>query len=144
GRTPAAQQALLDARRGRATRAEQHLRIPPAVGVQSLDQSRDHRRYRRRAVASLAWEAEGPRHRALDPSRPVGNGCQQRRREADQQGFRLEAEMFKQMGNSLYGKVAQGLSDNKVFNTKINRREYVEPSAITNPFIAAYITGMVR
>jgi hypothetical protein len=50
----------------------------------------------------------------------------------------------KLLGNSLYGKTAQGLKEKTVFDTKGLRSVKLPPSEITNPFIAAYTTGFVR
>jgi hypothetical protein len=52
--------------------------------------------------------------------------------------------MFKQLGNSLYGKTCQGLAGKTAFNTREEVYEEVGPSKITNAFIASHVTGLVR
>jgi len=66
----------------------------------------------------------------------------------------LENKVIKLIGNSLYGKTAQGVSANKAIatgrrppthlNTRTGLREPMGPSAVTNAAIASYITGGVR
>jgi hypothetical protein len=60
----------------------------------------------------------------------------------------------KELVNSIYGKLAQGVVDTRiipdhhnrrrVFNTKTDKSESLGPSAITNAPMAAYCTGLVR
>jgi hypothetical protein len=52
--------------------------------------------------------------------------------------------MIKTIGNSVYGKVSQGLREKRVFQTRTATMEKIPPSAITNPFMAAQVTGLVR
>lgn len=52
--------------------------------------------------------------------------------------------LFKETSNSIYGKMAQGLKRKRVFDTRDESRNPIPPSVITNPFIAAYTTGLVR
>jgi hypothetical protein len=62
--------------------------------------------------------------------------------------------MAKEIGNSLYGKTAQGVESMKarsdkdrgrrVFNTETGGMETLPPSAITQPLLAAFTTGFVR
>lgn len=56
----------------------------------------------------------------------------------------LKEQLVKLLGNSVYGRVAQGLRPKNAYDAR--GREYVElrPSAITNPAIAAHITGFIR
>ena len=56
----------------------------------------------------------------------------------------LQNEMFKQLGNSLYGKTCQGLAGIRAFDTREEVYEPVGPSKITNPYIASHVTGLVR
>ena len=51
---------------------------------------------------------------------------------------------WKEIGNSLYGKVAQGLRKKRVFDSRNNESTELPPSAVTQPFLAAYITSIVR
>lgn len=56
----------------------------------------------------------------------------------------LKEQLVKLLGNSVYGRVAQGLRPKTAYDAR--GREYVDlrPSAITNPAIAAHITGFIR
>ncbi len=65
----------------------------------------------------------------------------------------LLAKMFKEIGNSAYGKISQAVAGlrtvgdvvtRKTFNTKTERREDLGPSPISQPAFAAYTTGIVR
>ncbi|MEW9920482.1 DNA polymerase [Marimonas sp. MJW-29] len=51
---------------------------------------------------------------------------------------------WKEIGNSLYGKVAQGLQKKRVFDSRSDETKPLPPSKITQPFLAAYITSIVR
>lgn len=52
--------------------------------------------------------------------------------------------MYKLLMNSIYGKTGQGLSSANSFNTITQESKVIPPSKITNPFIAAHITGLIR
>jgi len=56
----------------------------------------------------------------------------------------LEEVMVKEIGNSLYGKLAQGLSDKTAFDTATGLSKRIGPSAVTNPYMAAHTTGLIR
>jgi hypothetical protein len=51
---------------------------------------------------------------------------------------------WKEIGNSLYGKVAQGLRNKRVFDSRSNESSELPPSEVTQPYLAAYITSIVR
>jgi hypothetical protein len=63
-------------------------------------------------------------------------------------------KLVKEVGNSLYGKLAQGVAgtriiqddieNRRVFNTMFGVTDRLGPSAITNAPMAAYVTGLVR
>lgn len=53
-------------------------------------------------------------------------------------------QTWKELGNSLYGKTAQGVHERRVFNTKTGHSNPVPHSAITTPWFAAYVTGFIR
>ena len=67
----------------------------------------------------------------------------QRRRKAAVKGS-VDELAWKEIGNSLYGKLAQGLSGKRGYNSRTRRSEPIEGSKITNPFLAAYTTSLVR
>lgn len=56
----------------------------------------------------------------------------------------LEEVMIKEIGNSVYGKLAQGLSGKAAFDTSTGLSKKIGPSAITNPYMAAHTTGLIR
>ncbi len=56
----------------------------------------------------------------------------------------LEEIMIKEIGNSLYGKTAQGLSEQSAFDVKTGLSKIVKPSNVTNPYMAAHTTGLIR
>lgn len=53
-------------------------------------------------------------------------------------------KMIKTIGNSAYGKMAQGLRRRRVFNTRSALMTEIPASRITNPFMAAHVTGLMR
>jgi hypothetical protein len=52
--------------------------------------------------------------------------------------------MYKELGNCLYGKTYQGTKEKKAYNTRTDKHEEIGESPITNIFIAAHVTGLVR
>ncbi|TXN43623.1 hypothetical protein FV233_17815 [Methylobacterium sp. WL7] len=56
----------------------------------------------------------------------------------------LEEKLYKEIGNSLYGKTAQGVHPKRVFNARRGYTEELRPSSITNPYFAAYVTSFIR
>lgn len=66
------------------------------------------------------------------------------RRRGDFPKGSLQNELFKQMANSIYGKLGQGINEKSYFNTKTDSREKGRPCDITNPFLAGYVTGLIR
>jgi hypothetical protein len=65
-----------------------------------------------------------------------------RRREASATSF--ENAMFKQIGNGIYGKLGQGLKGKKSYNTRTGKNDEIGESKITNPYLAAHVTGLIR
>lgn len=55
-----------------------------------------------------------------------------------------EAKLVKELSNSIYGKTAQGLQRKRVFDSRTDTRNELDPSQITQPFVAGYTTGLVR
>ncbi|SEQ50271.1 DNA polymerase type B [Solimonas aquatica] len=66
-----------------------------------------------------------------------------RLRRAEVKGSLREA-YFKLVGNSLYGKTAQGLREKRAFNTRRMGSDAVPRSAVTHAAFAAHATGFVR
>lgn len=56
----------------------------------------------------------------------------------------LENIFWKQIGNSLYGKISQGIGMKRVFDSRRGSTKQIYNSKITNPFFASYITGYIR
>jgi hypothetical protein len=56
----------------------------------------------------------------------------------------LDELYAKLAGNSAYGKLAQGLKEKTVFNTRGMCSTKLPPSAITNAIMASHVTGLVR
>lgn len=66
-----------------------------------------------------------------------------RRRKEHKKGSVFELA-WKELGNATYGKTAQGLRPKRVYSTRVDTYDYMPPSAITNPFYAAWVTSFVR
>jgi hypothetical protein len=94
------------------------------------------------------WIVPWAEDEGLEPIRPFAEfslEIRRRRDEAKARGDRLEDALWKTVGNSVYGKLAQGLDGSKKsFNPATGRNERVGPSRITVPGLAAYTTGLVR
>ena len=56
----------------------------------------------------------------------------------------LEEKFWKEIGNSLYGKLAQGLRTKTAFDTARGVNRSLPPSSVTQPFFAAHVTGFIR
>ena len=55
------------------------------------------------------------------------------------------AELYAKLaGNSAYGKLAQGLKDRTVFDTRGMRSTKLPPSAVSNSIMASHVTGLIR
>ncbi|HIF9182719.1 TPA: DNA polymerase [Photobacterium damselae] len=55
-----------------------------------------------------------------------------------------EESMWKEIGNSLYGKTAQGLRSKTAFELASGLSKDIPRSAVTNPYFAAHATGFIR
>ncbi|WP_432417425.1 hypothetical protein [Escherichia coli] len=56
----------------------------------------------------------------------------------------LEEKFWKEIGNSLYGKLAQGLRAKTAFDTARGLNRSLPQSSVTQPFFAAHVTGFIR
>ncbi|HDW9416427.1 TPA: hypothetical protein RNI43_002183 [Escherichia coli] len=56
----------------------------------------------------------------------------------------LEEKFWKEIGNSLYGKLAQGLRAKTAFDTARGLNRSLPPLSVTQPFFAAHVTGFIR
>ena len=70
--------------------------------------------------------------------------CIGKRMKADDEKRSLEAAFWKEISNSSYGKLAQGLKKKQVFNIKEAGSQTMPPCKVTNPFFAAFTTSFVR
>jgi hypothetical protein len=80
--------------------------------------------------------------KSVRPFESVISELNNRRRQYPDKSF--ENAMYKQLGNSLYGKTCQGIKGKKAYNTRTDEHDEIGESGITNIFIAAYITGLIR
>lgn len=78
----------------------------------------------------------------LTPFRNVVKELQRKRREFPKDSF--YNLMYKEIGNSIYGQIAMGLSNKKSFDIKTKSYTRIEGSALSNPILASYITGFTR
>ena len=69
-------------------------------------------------------------------------GDTQQRRGKEKGSF--EDRVWKEVGNSLYGKLAQGIGHKTAFDTRSGTTRPLEPSPLTNPLLAAFITSLIR
>jgi hypothetical protein len=67
----------------------------------------------------------------------------QRRRNQHPKGS-LRNEMFKQLANSIYGKLGQGIKGTTVYDTRTDGRSTIGPCEVTNAFLAGYVSGLIR
>lgn len=69
------------------------------------------------------------------------------RRELAQQQFGKKSIpdlLYKELSNSLYGKMGQGLSGKRSFSTRKRKTQETPFSPITIPFMASYVTSFIR
>ena len=66
------------------------------------------------------------------------------RRRQDYPKGSLDELFWKELGNSLYGKTAQGLRPKRAYSPRKDAYEQLPPSKITNAYFAAYVTSFVR
>ncbi|MDD2699374.1 MAG: DNA polymerase [Arcobacteraceae bacterium] len=66
------------------------------------------------------------------------------RNNAKKEDNELLQQLYKTYSNGLYGKLAQGISDRKMFNTREGGTKRLPKSSITNPFYASMTTGLIR
>lgn len=62
----------------------------------------------------------------------------------EKEGNELYGQLIKTLGNSVYGKTAQGLVERNVFDSNNGLSKKIPYSPITNAQIAAHVTGYVR
>lgn len=85
-------------------------------------------------------------HVPSDPMQPVFRGfikeCIEKRT-AHKKGT-FDNLFWKEVGNSTYGKTAQGLREKRVYNLQDDGMQALPPSKITQPYFASFITSYTR
>lgn len=56
----------------------------------------------------------------------------------------MEELVWKEIGNSLYGKLAQGVHQKRIFDPRQGRMDSMPSSAVTSAWHAAFVTGFIR
>jgi len=85
-----------------------------------------------------------PQDMAIRPFETVIAALQGKRKEADLRGDKLSAGIYKELGNSLYGKTCQGLREKRVFDNRTGQHRDMPPSCLTCVVFAAHVTGLIR
>jgi DNA polymerase type B, organellar and viral len=70
--------------------------------------------------------------------------CFEKRDEAKKQGNEVLNQLWKELANSMYGKLAQGLRRRTVYSIKKGESEDLPECSITTPFYAAFTTSFCR
>lgn len=52
--------------------------------------------------------------------------------------------LYKEIGNSIYGQVAMGISDKRSFDVKTQEYISIHGGILSNPILSSYITGFTR
>jgi hypothetical protein len=75
---------------------------------------------------------------------PFMTHVRERRRFYKDNGDVFEEKLWKEIGNSLYGKLAQGLRPKTAFDVQVGYSKQMPASKFTNPYFASIVTGMAR
>ena len=78
----------------------------------------------------------------LGPYRNIVKELQQKRRLYEKKTF--YNYMYKEIGNSIYGQIAMGISGKKSFDIKTKSHIKILGGVLSNPILASYITGFTR
>ncbi|HEY9029759.1 MAG TPA: DNA polymerase [Kangiella sp.] len=76
--------------------------------------------------------------------KPFVTKVRQERNNAKNLNDKAKDSYWKEIGNSAYGKLAQGLKNKMAFDTSTGKSKKISESAITNEFYASHVTGFVR
>ena len=87
----------------------------------------------------IPWKTDG-----IYPFRLVVKELLERSKAAKDAGDLGGAELFKQLGNSIFGKTGQGLKGKRSYDPRTGSTTEVGRSKLTSPFVAAWVTGYVR
>lgn len=77
-----------------------------------------------------------------NPFRSIVKDLQRKRREHPKKTFLNY--MYKELGNSIYGQIAMGISMKKTFDVKTKSYVSVKGGVLSSPILASYITGFTR
>jgi hypothetical protein len=77
-------------------------------------------------------------------SRPFELFSRSIREKREQVKGSVEERTWKEIGNSLYGKIAQGLRGKRVYDNLSDDMKPLPPSEVTQPYLAAFITSLIR
>ena len=66
------------------------------------------------------------------------------RNEAKKNNEELLQQLYKTYSNSIYGKLAQGIAEKSMFNTREGGTKRLPKSSITNSYYASMTTGLIR
>jgi len=56
----------------------------------------------------------------------------------------IDERIWKELGNSVYGRLAQGLREKRVYDSRSGQSRRMPRSKITQPYLAAYTTSIIR
>jgi len=76
------------------------------------------------------------------PFRDIVKELQRKRREHPKKTF--FNYMYKEIGNSIYGQIAMGISMKKSFDVKTKSYVKIDGGVLSSPILASYITGFTR
>jgi len=76
------------------------------------------------------------------PFRSIVKELQRKRREHPKKTFLNY--MYKEMGNSIYGQIAMGISMKKTYDVKTKSYIRINGGVLSSPILASYITGFTR
>ncbi|MDF4735038.1 DNA polymerase [Vibrio parahaemolyticus] len=84
----------------------------------------------------------------IEDAEPLFKGFTQLIREQRQkytnEGDKFREKLWKEIGNTLYGKLGQGCKGRRGFNSLDGLSKNIPHSPVTNPYFAAHATGFVR
>lgn len=89
-------------------------------------------------------EGESPRMRLFEPFVKEARDLRRKLKKAAGDKDTMESLAAKLYANGLYGKICQSLREKNVYDTRAARTVRLSPSAVTNPAMAAHVTGFIR
>lgn len=84
----------------------------------------------------------------IEDEEPVFKGftelIREQRQKYTEKNDKFREKLWKEIGNTLYGKLGQGLKGKRGFNASDGLSKVIPHSPVTNPYFAAHATGFVR